>query len=722
MSDPVRFPLSAVVGHDRLKLALLLNSVDPGIGGVLLRGQKGSAKTTLARGLAGLLPGQAPFVELPVGSTEDRVVGSLDLRAALVEGRHRFSPGLLAAADRGVLYVDEVNLLPDHLVDVLLDVAASGVNRVEREGVSEVHASRFVLVGSMNPEEGELRPQLLDRFGLAVEVVSSTDPDERALAVSRRLAFEAAPEDFVAEWARDEESLRSRLAAARAALFSGLAPGLAPGLVRAVSALCASVGAEGLRADLVICRAAAALAAWEDREVAGPEEVRRVADLALAHRRRRSPLEEPGIDRSELDQALDQALGPSSAGDREGADPNGGDPGGDDPGGDDRNGEDAAGEDAAGEDAAGEDGRDGGRSGEAGDRNGGGPSGGGDPDGGGRRDSGRSEDAGRMRPPVAGGEPVPVVRLEAGRNRGGPVGGGRRTVAQGPRGRLVGTRVPGPDSTGPIAVGATVAAAAGRRAVDDPEGAPPGGPLPPARLPGGPLPPARLPGGPLPPARLPGGPLPPPRLPGGPLVVEADLREAVRHARTANLVVLVVDASGSMGVGRRMEAAKGAVLSLLVDAYQRRDRVALVTFGGDGATVALRPTGSVEVARARLAELPTGGRTPLAEGIATALAVAEGSSGAAGSLRPLMVVISDGRATAAQSGKDPVRAAAEAAGMVRRRGVAGVVIDVEEGTIRLGLARGLAEAMGARYLTVAELSAGALVGAVRGAVGCADRA
>jgi len=692
LSDPVRFPLSAVVGHDRLKLALLLNSVDPGIGGVLLRGQKGSAKTTLARGLAGLLPGQAPFVELPVGSTEDRVVGSLDLRAALVEGRHRFSPGLLAAADRGVLYVDEVNLLPDHLVDVLLDVAASGVNRVEREGVSEVHASRFVLVGSMNPEEGELRPQLLDRFGLAVEVVSSTDPDERALAVSRRLAFEAAPEDFVAEWARDEESLRSRLAAARAALVSGLAPGLAPGLVRAVSALCASVGAEGLRADLVICRAAAALAAWEDREVAGPEEVRRVADLALAHRRRRSPLEEPGIDRSELDQALDQALGPSSAGDREGADPNGGDPGGDDPGGDDRNGEDAAGEDAAGEDAAGEDGRDGGRSGEAGDRNGGGPSGGGDPDGGGRRDSGRSEDAGRMRPPVAGGEPVPVVRLEAGRNRGGPVGGGRRTVAQGPRGRLVGTRVPGPDSTGPIAVGATVAAAAGRRAVDDPEGAPPGGPLP------------------------------PPRLPGGPLVVEADLREAVRHARTANLVVLVVDASGSMGVGRRMEAAKGAVLSLLVDAYQRRDRVALVTFGGDGATVALRPTGSVEVARARLAELPTGGRTPLAEGIATALAVAEGSSGAAGSLRPLMVVISDGRATAAQSGKDPVRAAAEAAGMVRRRGVAGVVIDVEEGTIRLGLARGLAEAMGARYLTVAELSAGALVGAVRGAVGCADRA
>jgi Mg-chelatase subunit ChlI len=187
------FPFGAVVGQADAKLALLLNAIDPRIGGVLLRGHKGSAKSTLARALAALLPGDAPFVELPVGATEDRVVGSLDVTVALTGGEVRLLPGLLAAADGGVLYVDEVNLLPDHLVDVLLDVAASGVNRVEREGVSASHPSRFVLIGSMNPEEGELRPQLLDRFGLAVDVVALTDPMARADAVARRLAFDGWP-------------------------------------------------------------------------------------------------------------------------------------------------------------------------------------------------------------------------------------------------------------------------------------------------------------------------------------------------------------------------------------------------------------------------------------------------------------------------------------------------------------------------------------------------
>src|SRR4051812_8292672 len=194
------FPFSAVVGQDDAKLALLLNAIDPAIGGVLLRGQKGSAKSTLARGLATLLAGDAPFVELPVGATEDRVVGSLDIEGALGEGRRRFQPGLLASAHQGVLYVDEVNLLPDHLVDVLLDVAASGVNKVEREGVSQIHDSRFVLAGSMNPEEGDLRPQLLDRFGLAVDIVGPTNPEERAEAVRRRLAHDADPDKFATNW------------------------------------------------------------------------------------------------------------------------------------------------------------------------------------------------------------------------------------------------------------------------------------------------------------------------------------------------------------------------------------------------------------------------------------------------------------------------------------------------------------------------------------------
>ncbi|TMK87468.1 MAG: VWA domain-containing protein [Actinobacteria bacterium] len=548
---PLTFPFTAVVGQDEAKLALLLNALDPKIGGVLLRGEKGSAKSTLARGLASLLPGEAPFVELPVGATEDRVVGTLDIEGALGEGTRRFQPGLLAAAHGGVLYVDEVNLLPDHLVDVLLDVAASGINTVEREGISERHPSQFVLVGSMNPEEGELRPQLLDRFGLAVDVKASTDADERAEAVRRRLAFDADPTKFATAF--DETELADRL--------DGVGPAALPAdLVEVVTRLCASVGAEGLRADLVICRAAAALAGWEGRDEAAVEDVRRVAALALAHRRRRTPFEEPGISQDEVDEAID------------------GDDGG----------------------------------------------------------------AARDRTADSDDPPARVVALDG-------VGGqtsGRRSTVRGTRGRLVGDRVPdGPVAS--LAVGATVRAAAAR---------------------------------------------------GAAAVDVEDVREAVREQKAGNLVVLAVDASGSMGVERRMEAVKGAVVGLLLDAYQRRDRVALVTFRDEAADVALRPTGSVEVAQARLRQLPTGGRTPLAAGITAALDVAVRHHG---EHRPLLVVVTDGRHT---SGPDPT----EAAAAVRRRGVRAVVVDAEEGRTRLGLARTLAGTMGATYLTLSELTVEAL--------------
>ena len=276
-SPRAAFPFSAVVGHDDAKLALLLAAIDPAIGGVLLRGQKGSAKTTLARGLAALLPGNAPFVDLPLGATEDRLIGTLDLGAVLAGEGRRFEPGLLAAAHGGVLYVDEVNLLPDHLVDVLLDVAASGVNRVEREGISHEHPARFVLTGSMNPEEGELRPQLLDRFGLAVEVMTATDPVERAEAVRRRLTFDADPAAVARQHARAAQELGARLARTRSARVPDA-------LVVRIGALCAAAGVDGLRADLVISRAAAALAGWDGRDDAAVDDVRRVAPLALAHR------------------------------------------------------------------------------------------------------------------------------------------------------------------------------------------------------------------------------------------------------------------------------------------------------------------------------------------------------------------------------------------------------------------------------------------------------
>jgi magnesium chelatase subunit D len=578
---PMNFPFSAVVGMDGVKLALVLCAIDPRIGGVLLRGQKGSAKTTLARGLAALLPGAAPFAELPVGATEDRLIGTLDLGAALAGEGRRFEPGLLAAAHGGVLYVDEVNLLPDHLVDVLLDVVASGVNRVERESISHEHPARFVLIGSMNPEEGELRPQLLDRFGLAADVRSSTDAQSRAEAVARRLAFDADPPVFAERWATGEAELRGRLASA--------APGSVPdALLSRISALCASVGAEGLRADLVTARAAAALAGWEGRAEATDDDVRRVAELALAHRRRRSPFEAPELGHEELQQALDEALG-------------------------------------EGEEAPG-------------------PS----PDD-------------RLAAPDP---PAPVVRLAPTQTAHGAEAG-RRSMTEGRRGRLVGDRVPsGP--VGSVAVGATARNAAVRRV----------------------------------------------EAPDEPSVVRTDIREAVREQRAGNSIVLAVDASGSMGADARMSAVKGALLGLLLDAYQRRDRVALVTFRDEDAQVVLRPTSSVEVARARLAELPTGGRTPLAAGIEAALRLATEPS--AGAREPLLVFVSDGRATSGPNGTDPFEAAVTAADAVRRRGISAVVVDAEVGPTRLGLAARIASAMGARHLTLDALSAGALEHALRG--------
>jgi magnesium chelatase subunit D len=588
------FPFSAVMGADEAKLALILAALDQGIGGVLLRGEKGSAKSTLARGLASLLPGDAPFVDLPVGATEDRVVGSIDLAAALAGEGITFRPGLLAEADGGVLYVDEVNLLPDHLVDVLLDAAASGVNRVQREGVAHTHPARFILIGSMNPEEGELRPQFLDRFGLAVDLRASRDAVERAEAVRRRLSFDRDPAGAAAGWADEERHLAEQLAAT----VAGPPAAVAPDLLERISRLCLAAGVEGLRADLVICRAAAALAAWEGKAEATTDEVRRVAPLALAHRAHRAP--------AALDEALGEAL-----------------------------------KDGAGGQPPVEESGEGTPPGE-------GPAGG-----------------TRVAPPAPAGS---VVRLAAPATSG-PGVPGRRSVVEGSRGRLVGDRPAGPGGPASVAVAATVREVALRHAADPSDDRP---------------------------------------------AIAGDLREAVRTHRAGNLIVLAVDASGSMGAPERMEAAKGAVIGLLIDAYQRRDRVALVTFGGGGAEVVLRPTGSVEIAKARLAALPTGGRTPLAEGIEAALTVA--AAPATTGHRPLLVLVTDGRATAAPPGRDPVVAALAAAAGVRQRGIPAVVVDVEAGPTRLGLAGRVAEAMGAPCLTLGELSAAALTAVVREAV------
>jgi len=316
------FPFTAIVGQDEMKLALILTAIDPGIGGVLVMGDRGTGKSTAVRALAALLPPiravrgcpvnsaspdqvpdwaelaervvearPAPVIDLPLGATEDRVTGALDIERALVDGVKAYQPGLLARANRGYLYIDEVNLLEDHIVDLLLDVAQSGENVVEREGLSIRHPARFVLVGSGNPEEGELRPQLLDRFGLSVEVTSPRDIETRVEVIRRRDAYERDRAGFLTAAEADEGALRARIVAARERLPSVAAPNTA---LHDCAALCIALGSDGLRGELTLLRAARALAAHEGAATVGRDHLRRVAPMALRHRLRRDPLDEAG--------------------------------------------------------------------------------------------------------------------------------------------------------------------------------------------------------------------------------------------------------------------------------------------------------------------------------------------------------------------------------------------------------------------------------------------
>jgi Mg-chelatase subunit ChlI len=329
------YPFTAIVGQERLKRALLLNAINPRVGGVLIRGEKGTAKSTAVRALARLLPlqrvvadcefGDPPddpqrmcdrclarfnagetlpvverpvrLVELPVNASEDRVVGSLDLEHALAEGQRRFDPGLLAQANRGILYVDEINLLDDHLVDLLLDAAAMGVNTVEREGISVSHPARFILVGTMNPEEGELRPQLLDRFGLVVEIGGLREVDMRVAIIERRMDYEADSNSFVENWIAAEEMLRTRIKEAQILLPQIKLTSTDMGIV---ARLAVELGVDGHRADLAILEAARTNAALEGRVSVSSEDIRVAAELALPHRLRRQPFVEVQIDEQQL--------------------------------------------------------------------------------------------------------------------------------------------------------------------------------------------------------------------------------------------------------------------------------------------------------------------------------------------------------------------------------------------------------------------------------------
>jgi magnesium chelatase subunit D len=675
------FPFSAVVGSEDMALALTLTTVSPDVGGVLVRGEKGTAKTTMVRALAQVLPGiavvegcrfscnpldpdptcpdgphdhpvsksrPARLVELPVGATEDRVIGSLDLRQALGAGEVVYEPGLLAAAHRGILYVDEVNLLHDHLVDLLLDAAAMGRSTVERDGVSVAHAARLILIGTMNPEEGELRPQLLDRFGLTVEIAAPRDPELRAEVVRRRMAFDRDPAAFVAAYATDEQQLRARIARAQTLLPSVR---LGDRQLATIARVCGAFEVDGMRADIVTARAAAAHAAWHSRNEITKPDIRAAARLALPHRRRRNPFDAPGLEEDLLDQLLDEEPDPDPR------PPDGGGP-------------------------STSSGHNGSSPTSSSGHNGNSP-------------TSSSEHDGLRPEPVEGLTLAQVEGPSTGSARIEPpsTGSGRRVAAGDTyRTRLftapgVGIGEAGRRSRALTATGRTVGA------------------LPAHRTSGWRL---HLTGTirAAAPRQLARG-----RSPDEPLrLASPDLRLAVTEGRESNLVLLVVDASGSMAARRRMSAVKAAALSLLLDAYQRRDKVGLITFRGADATLALPPTSSIETAARRLRDLPSGGRTPLAEGLLCAAETLRLERIRDPRRRPLLVLVTDGRAT---YGSNAVARSQLIADQLRRTGVASLLIDCESGRMSLGLAKTLSIHLGAQHVTVGEVGADQLVNAVR---------
>lgn len=646
------FPFAAVTGQETLKLALLLCAVNPKIGGVLIRGEKGTAKSTLVRGLAEVLPEiemfpGCPFhcapngsrtcpvcgtqhtqppvrvrrrvVTLPLNATEDRLIGGVNFNRAVREGQTVLQPGILAAAHRGILYVDEVNLLDDHLVDSILGAASSGENRVEREGLSFSHPSRFLLAGTMNPEEGALRPQLLDRFGLCVDVTAEQDPTVRMELMVQRETFDQHPEAFRNTWKPQTRELARAIEKAVALLPRVTLPTT---LRRKVAEQARNAGVAGHRADLVMERATRAHAALMGREIATDEDLQTVAPLALSHRAREMAPPPPEPSPSDKSQNTADNQGEENASQSEPTSSKGSQPSGD--------------------------------------------------------------TSPKNTPPTPErvkeddtvfktGTPFRVRAIETGKDRKARKGSGRRsrTRVEGNQGRYIKSCMNrgGRD----IALDATLRAAAPyQRIRTAPQG-----------------------------QRL--------------CIRPEDIREKIREKKTGNVLVFLVDASGSMGARARMTAAKGAVLSLLLDAYQKRDKVAMISFRRSGAIVNLPPTSSVELAARLLDDLPVGGRTPLSAGLSEAAAMVASVTRRDPGARPVIIMITDGKSNVSIGDAKPVdEALTFATRLAQDTRVKTIVVDTEQaGRFRFGLAQTLANAAGAECYRIDDLKADALVGLVK---------
>ncbi|NMG82666.1 MAG: putative cobaltochelatase [Methanosarcinales archaeon] len=673
-------PFTAIVGQEKMKKALILNAINPRIGGVLIRGEKGTAKSTAVRALTELLPeieivNGCPFncnpadtaemcdlcyersendeklesatrrtrvIDLPLGCTEDRVVGTLDIEKAIKEGIRALEPGILAAANRGILYIDEVNLLDDHVADVLLDAAAMGANIVEREGISVGHPARFILVGTMNPEEGELRPQLLDRFGLQANVESLSDIDARVKIVKVAEGFEADPAGCRDEFEETQTKLAGKILAAKSLLPDVT---ISDDLLRTTAEMCIELGVRTHRAEIVITRTAKTIAAFDNRTEVTLNDVKEAMELALPHRMRRKPFEPPELDTDKLDQMMDEKEQEKNEQERE----------------KEKEEEDEKPQERQEQPEHKHEHKHEQEQSEPQDP----------PDTG---DEGEQPQA--LESVFAIGDPIDVSRVRPKERRDRIHRGktsGRRipTLARFNRGRYASHTIP-PGKPTDIAIDATIRAAAPHQRD---RGAGMAG--------------------------------------ENAVIIESrDIREKIRVGKVSTATLFVVDASGSMGASNRMESAKGAVMSLLMDSYQQRDRVGMVAFRDNSTDVLLPLCSSVDLAFERLRELPTGGKTPLGAGLNTGLNLLLGEKRRNDETIPIMVLISDGRANVSVgdngSIKEELLSIAEEA---RSAGIHVIILDTESvgGSfvkMQLGYCRAIAEHAGGRYFQVNHLSSG----------------
>ncbi len=669
-------PFTAIVGQERMKQALILNAINPKIGGVLIRGEKGTAKSTAVRALAELLPemevvGNCPFncnpdnpdemcdicyesaanggkldivtrkrrvVDLPLGCTEDRVVGTLNIEKAIKEGIRALEPGILAAANRGILYIDEINLLDDHVADVLLDSAAMAVNVVEREGISVSHPSGFILVGTMNPEEGEIRPQLLDRFGLQANVESLTDVEERVAIVKVAERFDSDPEGFRESYGDSQRELGEKISKAETILPDVV---ISDDLLRTTAEICIELGVRTHRAEIVVTRTAKTIAAFDSRTEVTLGDIKEAMELALPHRMRKKPFEPPELDTEKLDRMMEEKSEEKPKPDEESEQP-------------EQNHENEHKHEHKHEqDHEHEQGQEGRQ----------------DPPDSGDEVGTPQESVFEIGSPIDAG----IVRPKQKRDRRyRRKTSGRRipTLALYNRGRYARHTLP-PGRPTDIAIDATICAAAphqrDRRTGGDKAAAI--------------------------------------------LIRDQDIREKIRVGKVSTATLFVVDASGSMGASNRMESAKGAVLSLLLDSYQQRDRLGMVAFRGSTADVLLPLSRSADLAFKQLHDLPTGGKTPLSAGLSAGLNLLLAELKKNEETIPIMILISDGRANVplGDAGvKEELLGIAEDA---RSAGIHVVVLDTEAAgrsfvKMQLGYCKDIAEHAGGRYYSVGELSAG----------------